>query len=497
MRAITLSMLATSLLLVGTNAHALKTEKRDLANNMKVKYNVLPKDASNLQEMFTNGEFYGRLRSNMFVWDWDHSKANSTENNRAWGVGGSFIYKTAHLYGLGATVGFYTTQTIGTDNTDPRYPGKDFGKAGKDTYSRADGSGSQITVIAQAYLEYKLAKSSLKYGRQGFDSKLLATNDTKMIPNTFMGTSLVVKDIPDTKLRAAYFTQQKLRDHREFHSVIAYDGWNENDDAGVHKGMTIANITSHGANINPGMLVLTGTNKSIKNLKIDVDYMYLADFVSSIIPEVNYKIPFGSSGWSLTPGARYFKQFDNGGGAIGGAALSGKLAGKTGSQMGYKDANSVEGSMWAARLVLAQKAFKFSAGYSAVGNEADLIAPWRGFPTGGYTRSMAQYNWEANTKSWMLKAYYDFGKANIIPGFRTSLDYASMDYDNDKLRLGSISKTDRSILHLDMWQTFSSVKNLELKLRAARVFAEGNEYSTDTMDYTSYTEGRFEVNYLF
>jgi len=495
MKIVQLSLAAVAACSLFTSAHALKTEKRDMKNNMSIKYKVLPGEVDSLTEMFADGVLYGRLRSNTFYWDWANENPGKTKDNFAWGVGGSLIYSTGYLHGFGATAGLYTTNTILTDNTDDNYPGKDFGKAGKDTYARLFGSGAHIDMLALAYLEYKFAKTNVKFGRQIFESTLLRSNDTKMIPNTFQGIAIESKDIKKTKLRLAYFDKQKLRDHRDFHSIIAVDGQLQNDDAGKHSGLSVANITAAGKNTHPGMIVATAENKSVPGLKLNLDGMYIADFVSSVIAEANYKIKFGKSGWSLTPGARYIHQMDQGAGAIGGAALTGALAGQDGKTGAYKDAGSVDGGAWMARLKLAKGAYKLIAGYSKILNQADIIAPWRGFPTGGYTRSMAQYNWESNTASFMIKGAFDLGKAGLVDGLRGSLDYAQMDYDQNKLDAGTIKKTDRNIVHLDLFQTFKAVPNIELKARAAMINADKSPgASTDT---NSYNEYRFEVNYFF
>ena len=483
---IKIAAVAAACLVGTTSAYALKTEKRDMKNNMSINYKVTPKAVNSFDEMFSEGVLYGRLRSNMFHWDWANDNPGKTQDNSAWGVGGSLIYSTGYLGGFGATVGMYTSHTIQTDNTDGAYPGVDFGKAGKDTYNRSQGSGAPMEVMALAYVEYKAGKTSFKAGRQIFESTLLRSNDTKMIPNTFEGYSIDSKDLDKTRLRLAYFNSQKLRDHSDFHSVMATSGagdnYANNDDAGKHKGLSAANIIAAGEDVNPGMIVATAENKSIKGLKLNLDGMYIDGFVSSAIAEVNYKIDLGD-GMTLTPGARYIHQMDEGAGAIGGAALSGNTG-------GYSDPNSVDGSAWMARLKLAQGAGSITAGYSAIADDADIIAQWRGFATGGYTRSMAQYNWEADTKSWMVKAAYNFGKAGMVEGLRGAIDYAEMDYDTDR---AGISKTDRSIVHLDMFKTFKSSPNLELKLRAAMIDAE----SSSAKNYNSYNEYRFEVNYFF
>ena len=100
-----------------------------------------------------------------------------------------------------------------------------FVKAGKDTFSRykvkKDGTFG-MTVLAQAYLEYKRNKTSLKVGRQIFESMLTKSNDTKMIPNTFEGYSLTSRYFNGTTIKLAYFLKQKLRDHTSFHDVITF-----------------------------------------------------------------------------------------------------------------------------------------------------------------------------------------------------------------------------------------------------------------------------------
>jgi len=482
---IRIATVAAACLVAATSAHALKTEKRDLKNNMSIKYKVTPKAVNSFDEMFSEGVLYGRLRSNMFHWDWAADNNGKTEDNSAWGVGGSLIYSTGYLNGFGATAGLYTTHTIATDNLSDTN-NKDMGKAGKDTYNRGAGAGAPIDVLALAYLEYKSGKTSFKAGRQIFESTLLRSNDTKMIPNTFEGFSVDSKAVADTRLRAAYFTRQKLRDHDSFHSIISFNGGGKrgNDDAGKHKGLTDATINAAGEEVNPGMIVLTAQNKSIKGLKLNFDGMYIDGFVSSAIFEANYKMDIGN-GWKLIPGARYIHQMDEGAGKIGGAALSGNTG-------GYSDPSSVDGSAFMARLQLKKGAGKIMAGYSAIADDADIIAMWRGFPTGGYTRSMAQYNWEADTKSYMIKAAYNLGKAGIVEGLRGSLDYAVMDYDTER---AGISKTDRSIIHLDVQKTFKNSPNLELKFRAAMIDADQSVGAAE--DYNSYNEYRFEVNYLF
>jgi len=494
MNVIKVSVAAAAACLLATSAHALKTEDRNIKGNYQVDYLKTPGEVNSITQMFTEGEVYGRLRSNAFWWDWDNENT-AVQDNNMWGLGGSLVYKTGFFHGFGATAGFYGTIPMHSDNTLGTGV-TNYGKAGKDTYhTRADGSEGAMGNFAEAYLEYKNGKTNVKVGRQGIDSMMLATNDTKMIPNTFEAAVIENKDIPNTSLRAGYIMSQKLRDHQTFHSIIAFEKYNENDDSGAHKGLTPSLIRGAGEDVNPEMVLVTAQNTSIPNLKLNAEYVGIEGFLNTVIAEANYKIKLNDA-WTLTPGIRYLKQMDDGVGAIGGASLSGKFKGNTtysGANGGYTDPNSADGSIIMARLVAASGPLELSAGYSKISDDADIIAMWRGFPTGGYTRSMAQVDWIANTKNWALKAVYDFGKAGMVSGFKVAADYENMNFDDAKAATSGF--TDRDIFHVDMWKTFKEVPNTEFKFRFATVDADPAVGAT--VDYNSYNEYRFEINYLF
>ncbi len=505
-------------LLLFTTASALETETITLKNNGILEYKRSLKDVDDVQSMFQEGRFEGRLRSNLFYWDWAESVLDRNDDNYAWGVGGSLLYSTAFFKGFGTSVGYYSSHvTVDDTDRDGTIGYFDAGKAAKDTYSRAYGHGASLDVLAIAYAEYRIAQTSLKYGRQKFESVLIRSNDTKMVPNTFQGVSLDSDgDIEDTWLRLAYFDRQKLRDHREFHSVIAYGSYRlqdsdgiyvpnrgvglENDDAVSHKGLSVANIEAAGEKIDPSMFIFTAENRSIPNLRVDLDTMYIDGFVASLIPEMNYDILLGN-GYRLTPGIRYMRQYDQGAGEIGGASLTGRLASESEPLLtqsaSYTDPDSVDGSMLAVRLKLYSENGSIMAGYSTVEDAGDIIAPWRGFPTGGYTRSMGQYNWMAGTDSYMVQAYYHFGKAGILPGVRIVADVAYMDYDQKKIDAGTVSFTDHAIAHIDIWKTFDSLPDLELKLRLGQVFADEYIINGEKIDVGSYGDYRLEANYFF
>lgn len=472
--------------------------KRFLQANMSEAYNIIPSSVDNISDAFKNGMLYGRLRTNLFIYDWKAPDNDINADNKAFGLGGSLIYKTAPLSGLSATAGLYYSSSpfpsLREDNADV-----EFVKSGKDTFSRYDVSTSgdwHMAVLAQAYLQYDFSKTSLKFGRQFFESVLTASNDTKMIPNAFKGFSFESRDLSKTVVKGAYFTAQKLRDHTTFHDVLTFkdspgNSWNNNDDSGVHKGLSYANFVARGENPEHELLIAAISNKSISNFKLDFTYTAVPSVVSSFIGELNYKIDLPDA-FVLSPGFRYMKQIDDGGGKIGGASLGGNLAidKAPATQLGYKERYTLDGSAWMARLVLTKGALRVLAGYSDVADDADLVAPWRGFPTGGYTRAMAQTNWIANTKSTMGGVSYDFGKADILKGFKAISRYVIQDFDERKQAAGI--QADTRVVHIDLIEQITPC--LDARIRLGVVSADDREDGTDR---DSYSEYRFETNYLF
>lgn len=463
--------------------------KRQMRGNMTLKYNVLPGSVDTISEMFSQGLFYGRLRSNTFYWDWqDENDAKKRKTNKAWGLGGSLIYKSAILNGFSFTLGYYGSLNPDFFRMDRGEEG--FVKAGKDTFSRykvKTGGGYGIHTMAQGFLEYNNNFMNLRVGRQLFESVFTKSNDTKMIPNSFDGVTVAAKIAPKTKLRFAYFLKQKLRDHENSHDLVTFkdaagESWANNDDSAIHKGLNYNAFLEAGEDTDHKMYLLDFSTKYIQNLHLTLSALSVPGIVKDFVAEAHYKIPLGESGWAVRPGMRYFLQKDDGGGAVAGNT---NLKGK--KLEGYADGvnGSMDTSLLNARvdLKMPNKKGFFRFGYSKVEDKADIFAPWRGFPTGGFTRAMAQYNWYANTETYMARAVY-----KITPKFKASVRYAIQDFDDNKPGV----QADSTIVHLDTWYNFT--KNFQMKTRIGIVNADvGNTSKQDV----SYNEYRLEFNYLF
>ena len=479
--------------------------RRTLEDTFLVVTGAVPKTAQTAQEIFSEGVLYSRLRMNSFLWDY---KDDADMDHYGVGLGGKLMFASAPYRGFsGVAAVHYTNSPFRALREDDKEDIQNL-RAVQDTFSRyrayTQGDYS-MAVLSQLNFSYEFSQTKLTLGRQLFESLLVSANDTKMIPNVFEGGVLEFNELSKTSLRGAYFTSQKLRDHVTFHDVITYgDGssdpkahWKNNDDSAAHKGLSYANLQNADKKTKNSLIVLDLKNDSIENLQIDFAYTLVPNLVSSIVAELNYKVPL-IYGLSITPGVRHMQQMDNGGGDIGGASLQGSLAvdQTPNSLLGYKERYTLNGSATMGRLIIQRGYFITQFSYSKVADQADLVAPWRGFPTGGYTRAMGQYNWHANTESTAIKIFYDFSSSNLIPGFSAITRYVVQDFDEQKQRAGG--QADSKILHMDFRQEI--LEGFDAKFRVLFSDAKRREdYALNSAltERDSYSEYRFELNYLF
>ena len=460
--------------------------KRELKNNMTEVYNILPVNADNVNEFFTKGELYGRLRFNSFIFNWDKEIDGIRKDHYTIGLGGSLIYKSAYLNGFGFTLGGYTTQNPWhMDDEDVKYY-----KVGKGVLSRykvATQGEYGLTSLAQAYIEYRTKNTSIRLGRQIFESRMTKSNDIKMIPNTFEGITLQNKFDTKYNLKAAFLTKQKLRDHTDFHHVFAYDDgpgeydkWRENDDTAMHKGITLSKLEAAG--IDDRILLIELDNGTKEEIEWLFNYTAVPELFSSSTLDLEYKWMYNS--YQIGTAFRYMHQFDHGAGEMGGANL------KT-NTIGYKDPNSLEANLYGARLDIAKDNWKFRMGITHIEDKGDIISPWRAFPTGGFGHSLLQYNWYANTTSYLLESKYSFNHYNL----QTFLRYAVQDFDDKKPGV----QADSNVLQLDLIKKFKCVPNLYGKVRMVDVTGDENTMALGGINKLdpSYREIRLELNYLF
>jgi len=499
---LTTILLLTTSSLFATDTTTKPTVKASMLNNSEVVYHDKPSTADSISGMFDEGKFYGRLRSNTFYFWWDKQDTVNEDTHTTSGLGGSVNYKSATYKGFDFGAGLYYSHGIFQSKEDYLLGWK----AGKDVFNRYDYAktdNKNIGVLGEAYLRYHITeKSEVATGRQLVEGFYTKTNDTKMIPNTFDGVVFKSQDISKSKMQLSYLAQQKLRHHSQAHAILMRGdcvsdncsdptdadqnriaSWSQNDDSAMHRGLTYSALKAKGKPTDAPLITGDFTNKSIENLKIDGAFYVVPELISQVMGELNYKVNF--SNFSITPAVRYVKQFDNGAGEVGGASLSGKANSVTSS--GYKNPDSLDSQMIGARVVTRFKDIKINIAYTHVLDEADLVTPWRGFATKSYTRSMARYNWKANTKSYRIELVKAANKTGIYEDMyvQTSLLYQ----DDDEAKHAGIN-TDSIYAYIGLMKTFEELNGTQIRFRVGyEEFLEVSKF--DNADV------RFEVNYFF
>lgn len=454
------------------------------ANGLPVYFDK-PSSAESFSDMFSEGKVYGRLRNNNFYYRYKSEDATHS-NHLISGVGASLVYQSAKYSDFDFALGLYVSHAFFNNSSDP------IGhiKSGKDVVSRYDyfsDGDKYMAVLGQANVRYSGIKDTkIILGRQLVESFYVHSNDTKMIPNTFDGVVLQTKVLPKTNLQVAYLAKQKLRDHTQNHSVLMYDDtdtanhsdWDANDDSAMHKGLTYSALKAAGKSTDAPLILVDFKNKSVENLKIDGAFYKVPQLLSQGMLELNYKLKF--DGFSISPGVRYINQFDNGAGAVGGASYSNNTT-------GYKDPNSLDAQMIAARVVTKIDDYKINIGYSNILNEADLVTPWRGFPTAGYTRSMGIYNWKANTQSYRLEVVRNANKNSVYKDVFMQASVLYIEADENKSGC-----KDELYYYLGLIQNIPSMPSIQWKLRLG--YAQFMESADSDLNFL---DSRFELNYMF
>lgn len=443
---------------------------------------VMASAADDLASAFKDGKLEGRLRAQYFYTNWDD---DAKDNASGMAVGGSLIYKTAPLYGFSAGAGLYTTQNPGgfTDVEDGITA-----NTSKDLFARGPGSayeyGQGYAVLAQAYLQYDIEKSKIKAGRFLMTNPWTTPNDTKMIPIAIQGIDAVSNDVPNTTIQFDVMDQIKERGMDTFENMASTLDTPTKISNYYDTGYGTATVR-HGKA--PDVFVAGVKNHTIDNLELQAWGMHWNDLIDQIRLEANYAFEAGDT--ILGFGALYLQQFDQGAGDII----------KPHTSYAYSDSDDkVDTYLYALRATANYRAAKLLVAYSHTDDDGDIIAPWRGFPTQGYTRSMTVTDWGANTDAYKVQLDYDFD--TLVPGLSSFISYSF--YDRDPNKRPYQSMTNRGYQNGDTkqwnWDTVykfgGTMKGLEVK---ARLMDQNNEKTALVTSETSNREMRLEANYRF
>ncbi len=146
-----------------------------------------------LEGAFANSKVKGELKAQYF----NVEPLTDGKNDNIFVVGGNLNFITGNYYGFNAGLTFQASHVVDVNT-----------KNANNFAATMDASGA---VMSESYLQYTLANTSAKVGRQYISTKLVAGSGSRMIKQSFEGITLINKDIPNTTLGAAYVNKYQNR----------------------------------------------------------------------------------------------------------------------------------------------------------------------------------------------------------------------------------------------------------------------------------------------
>ncbi|MCD8213809.1 MAG: OprD family outer membrane porin [Campylobacter sp.] len=398
--------------------------------------------ADSLVEALKGGTPSVELRA----WYYMNNAANSSNNvyNHKGSIG---------MLNLGAWLGYVTDEFYGfslgalvQSNFSPWASDRQ-----KDYYA-ADLYGSGA-VFSELYLKYNLSNTQIKVGRQFIDTPLLGGSDARMVWESFQGVTIDSKDIPDTRLFAAYIdkfqgrtTYGMDRSINKHDSDIGKFGKRFNLSAGGIMGQN--SLGFYG--VMDDVYSVLVENKSIENFRFMAQYTLANDYntglsssyngnaagrvnatgdIHMLWAEAEYKVPFESFALSF-----YLNL----------------IASRTSSAL---DQFESEGEFWLGKIGIQNlNGFIIDFAYSTTGKNDNVVYgvgwgphTYMGTPYFGSGPAVSR-----NTDSYSVSVMYDMSKIGIN-GLRLWTMYGVHKQDNNDLAKYSYGdvKTQRAHISLD------------------------------------------------
>ncbi len=243
--------------------------------------------ASDLASAFKEGKASGQIRA-MYINTNLSSAANDAGNpdNSAFAVGGKLAYETAPLYGISAGAAFYTSQDVGTMNSN----GEKVDSAMFDRIGSSTNKPSSYSLLGQAYVVGTYGKTTVKVGRQQIDTPLAGSDDIRMIPNLFEAALVINTDLPSTTLIGGYVSRMAGLDSGSDRSPrVAFSSMSRSALGNIADRTTLGtnNVSAVG---DKGVYVLAAINNSVKDLTVQAWEYYAVDVVNAVYLQADYKL---------------------------------------------------------------------------------------------------------------------------------------------------------------------------------------------------------------
>ncbi len=397
--------------------------------------------ADTLTDAFKNGKINGTLEA--WYWDRDFQTPNTHEDILNVGLKLSYVTDTF--------MGFFGGATLQTSNSP-------FASATDKTFFAANEYGPGA-VLSEAFLGYKMDKTTLKIGRQYIATPLIASSPNRIIKQSFEGATLINTHLPQTMLFAGYVNKYQNRttgtgDIAEFSNNF----WLGAPLPGSQSA--VAGNTQAWKTLDGEAYSLMAVNQSIAGLKLTGQWVGITDLANLFYAE---------------------------------AAYSGKAANFTYGVAGQYQITNFDSSMnandsgyYGLKASLGMGTFNSYVAYSKIDDDTTAIPGVGGGPYGTiYTTQiwLTPGHFNAGTEAYAIDANYAFKDLGLRVGAR---------YSNVEIPIGNgtaaATEIDYTTLYLN-YQFAGAFKGLSVDIG----YEEGsyNIANKDTQEI------RFNVNYNF
>jgi len=439
--------------------------------------------AEDLSSMFSEGKTSGQIREFSIAryTNYNNEAAKTDIDQISHALGGHLKFETADFKGLSFGTAFYTTNRIGglsKKNSD--------GTEGpNNTVLGWDANG--YSILGEAYLQYKIGKTTFKGGRQKMNTPLIGADDARMIPNLFTSYNLSNTDLAGLQFTLNHTTEMA---QGTFSNAYGLGGSIIGATAGYRAvpGEGPGDFSNYGTyavgESTAGITSVSVTYTGIEGLKAQLWDYYSHDILNSVYGDISYKMKMDS----VTPfvAAQFIKQ-----NSVGDKLLK---------NASFSDTGEVDSMYYGIKAGASIASFTAYVAYSETGANSDadvakdgnaknaIILMSGGYPI--YTQGMVTRHMTfAGSKAMKLAASYSFKKMG--PDVKAVAYYVNVDLDKNN---GYTSFDETQEKGFDIIYNTDFVKNLQLRLRGNYVTDWSGSSTADGRDWSEY---RFIANYNF
>ncbi len=226
-------------------------------------------NANSLEEALSGGKISGELKSQYF-----QKKNNSSKTSSIWTNGVNLSYITGKYNGFSTGLTFQSA-SVGSDNLDSAYT------TAFDYDQKVSGS-----VLSQAYVQYKIGKTTAKVGRQYISTPLIAGSSSRIFKQSFQGIVVTSTDFSDTNISFIYADKYQ----------------NRTDGSGGAPSFN---------RLGDGVYSIYITNNSVKNLNLIAQYVKAKKMTTDTKDFSIYYLNAGYNFGIFKLGVQYYASDDN------------------------------------------------------------------------------------------------------------------------------------------------------------------------------------------